>query len=829
MDQQLVAQILTGDSDEIEDLKLNLPILEAFIDLARRLETLPETSKRFYEESRSLYQSTCTGRAIGDLEKLLAQCFGPPVKPAGKSLPRKLRKNPSVKYLGGIEKDQSLFLLPLTTGEFYGTLWPWRRNKAKIEIHLGYCSDWMTDEHYEQLETLVKRSLSHSTFQQMETQVDGQIRGIGLPSFLQMAELEQATFTLRITSAGRVGHLHLAEGRLIGAETGEWTGHQAAYRIISWDDASIEIAPADPARSDEINQPLMHMLMESLKLKDEIAGTADAPPTPPKPKARRPKPDGAKPARRLVRLERPPEPRPRRRHIRPFTVLAVLLGALVLAGTGVVLGLHIMEHRATADRFERLQAQVERTSGLEEKLALFTNYLKDYPQSPRESDIRSEISRIRRLIEERDFDQTTLKVSSLPVDEHYEQNAIAIYSDFLERYPDSRHTGRINAAIAEIKNIVDQFYYDELRRAARLDYSQRLAVYRNYLEQFPEGRYRSDVAILIREMGEQYLAFLQREDARCEQSRRWAPCIERYRVFIADHEGLPLAAEARRRMSALQDKQDLTRLRAIREESGTDYQQAIQAYKAYLEKHPDSAQREAIEAELAELNADWQTLRQWTAVRQYVTNPRHGLFERIQRLERFLRDNPAGRHTSEAQSLMARMEDQRVDALRQRQLEARHQEEQARLQREKEMRAQQQRHAQQLQGQMEALLSGSTRYRGNGDGTATDLGTGLTWTLLDSHQVLGTCLDYPTARQFIQSLNTAGYNDWRMPTANELASIYKQAPFFPRTDAPWYWTSEAYIRGFHAVADIVTARPEAVFVREHRSQDACGAVRAVRP
>ena len=47
MDRQVMTQILTGDSDEIADLKLNFHILEGFIELTRRLETLPQTSKRF--------------------------------------------------------------------------------------------------------------------------------------------------------------------------------------------------------------------------------------------------------------------------------------------------------------------------------------------------------------------------------------------------------------------------------------------------------------------------------------------------------------------------------------------------------------------------------------------------------------------------------------------------------------------------------------------------------------------------------------------------------------------------------------------------------------
>ena len=175
MDQQLVAKFLTGDSDEIADLKSNLKLLDGFIEVVQDVDSLPDNKKRFYEESRSIYQTTAVRRDIADLEKLLAKFFGPPVKPAGKALPRKLRKSSVVKYLGGIEKDQSLFIVELKTGQFYGALWPWRRNKTNIEIHLGYCSDWMSDEDYQQLEQLVHQCLSHQAFEQMETGIGGAV------------------------------------------------------------------------------------------------------------------------------------------------------------------------------------------------------------------------------------------------------------------------------------------------------------------------------------------------------------------------------------------------------------------------------------------------------------------------------------------------------------------------------------------------------------------------------------------------------------------------------------------------------------------------------
>ena len=287
MDQQLIVEVLTSDSDEIADLKANPDILGGFIDLIHKIVALPDINSRFYEESRSLYQTTAVNRKIADLENILSEFFGPAVKPADKALPRKLRKSSVVKYLGGIQKDQSLFTVALKTGHFYGALWPWRRNKSKIEIHLGYCSDWMSDEDYAQLETLVKQSVSYGAFESMDADIGGQIHGISLPSFLQMAEMEKSTFTLRVTSHHRVGILHLSDGRLFAAEFDNLTGKEAAYQIISWDDAAIDIEPLGVPESQEIEMPLMHLLMESLKLKDEAASTHEQPPQPKGPTGRR--------------------------------------------------------------------------------------------------------------------------------------------------------------------------------------------------------------------------------------------------------------------------------------------------------------------------------------------------------------------------------------------------------------------------------------------------------------------------------------------------------------------------------------------------------------
>lgn len=832
MTDKLIDDILTNDSDEIADLLSNRPLLEAFIDLAKKLDGIPEISKRFYEESRSLFQATSTGVPINELEAILSDFFGPPVKPVDKPLPRKLRKNSTVKYLGGIEKDQSLFILPLKSGEFYGALWPWRRNKAKVEIHLGYCSDWMIDEDYFQLESLIKKSVSKNAFESMDTGVGGQIRGIGLPSFLQMTEMEQSTFALRVESSGQIGTLHIYEGQLIDAELDQWTGREAAYRIIAWDDAVIEIAPAVPSKTDEIKQPLMHVLMESLKIKDDITapleGAPEPPPSPPRRKGSE-KQAPPHPQKRLIRLERAPAPKINRKRLSVIALTTLTLGLLVIAATATVLWLHFRNEIKTTEQWEQVSAMVERLPTLEEKMALLKEFIEANPDNRYAPLIRSRIEKLGQQIEAQEFEETTLQVSSLPVDEHLEQKAIGLYTSFLDKYPDTSFSEEINTAIADIKSLVDQYYYEELKRAARMDLNKRLDVYKSYLDRFPQGRYRQDVAVLMNEMGEQHLLYLRAEDAKCEQNKRWNTCIERYKNFIANFEGLPLADEARRSLKVLEDKRDLHQLRQTKEAAGNDFLKPYQAYKDYLAANPDSTQKKVIEKDFKALRQKMDLQREWRAVQAYATNQRNGLFERIQRVDGYLRNHSSGPYARKAQDLLNELEARRKTALRRHEIEERQMAEKERLRREQERRAERLRRVERIQAQMERRLQKSSRFNTNGNGTVTDRTTGKTWALVDSYDELGGCIDYQAAQQYARSLVLGGYRDWRLPSANELAALYKKKPYFPQTDADWYWTANAYARGYHSVADVVTSKQETYFQREHRKQDACGAVRAVRP
>jgi hypothetical protein len=220
----------------------------------------------------------------------------------------------------------------------------------------------------------------------------------------------------------------------------------------------------------------------------------------------------------------------------------------------------------------------------------------------------------------------------------------------------------------------------------------------------------------------------------------------------------------------------------------------------------------------------------WGDVAAFAGNEDIDVFRRSERLERFLAENPAGPFALEARGLLDSLAGQREAALARRKQEAERQRLEA-LQkaREEKQREETLRLRRLEEAATRRLRSAGDRFAPHGDGTVTDTKTGLMWTLLDSRDRLGRCFDHPSAAPYVNGLDTGGYGDWRLPTSGELAGLYKTPPFFPLNGSPWYWSSEAYVKGYHRVANVVTTRQETALRIDQERQDRCGAVRAVRP
>jgi hypothetical protein len=63
----------------------------------------------------------------------------------------------------------------------------------------------------------------------------------------------------------------------------------------------------------------------------------------------------------------------------------------------------------------------------------------------------------------------------------------------------------------------------------------------------------------------------------------------------------------------------------------------------------------------------------------------------------------------------------------------------------------------------------SDRFINNGDGTVTDTKTGLMWSVEDN----GKHINWHDARSYCQSYSGGNHADWRMPTLEELKTLYE--------------------------------------------------------
>ena len=86
----------------------------------------------------------------------------------------------------------------------------------------------------------------------------------------------------------------------------------------------------------------------------------------------------------------------------------------------------------------------------------------------------------------------------------------------------------------------------------------------------------------------------------------------------------------------------------------------------------------------------------------------------------------------------------------------------------------------------------TSSFNDNGDGTVTDLRTGLVWL-----QTEGSEMSWEDALNYVENLTASGQNDWRLPNIKELRSINDEqltspsvnVNFFTNTASDGYWSS----------------------------------------
>ncbi len=136
---------------------------------------------------------------------------------------------------------------------------------------------------------------------------------------------------------------------------------------------------------------------------------------------------------------------------------------------------------------------------------------------------------------------------------------------------------------------------------------------------------------------------------------------------------------------------------------------------------------------------------------------------------------------------------------------------------------------------------GKNNYIDNGDGTISDLATGLMWQQADA----GVGMDWKNALAYAENLKFANYDDWRLPSVKELQSIvdYSRSPQTTNSAAidplfdttkiidiggkgnyPYFWTNTTHLEGKNPYSSAAyIAFGEAQGIMKNRLMDVHGA------
>ena len=578
-------------SKEIKDLKINFNITKGFLNLVKKIDSLPKMDKTPYAKTRSLYQAVSKDRDLNTLEKQLEDFFGPPIKPAGKSIPIMLRNNPSVKYLNGIREEQTLFIRKVKQGLYYGALLPWGSKEENITVHLGFCSHKMSKQEYNRLEKLVKtKVLNERIFKELDSATGSQVQGMGLASFLQMAEMEKTTCTLKIQTDSDVGYLHLLNGDLISAETGQLKNKGAAYRIISWDKTVINLEKASNKKKNEINLPLIDILKEGLKIREKGDPTTTQEAQKISAEAEKVQADDRDPIDVAKKLKN-----------KRFLAIAVsVLATVIIVALGTIILLRMRESKPIKDEYKSVLLKVENQQELEEKEKILQNFVNSHAQNKFTAEAEEKIKEIHNLI----FQTTMDNADKSRINNDYEK-AAAVYTDYLKKYPAGNHASIIKQKIAEISLFIDNRDYEELLKLSQDINVERIYSYVQYLEKHPKGQHRDEVEKLVLDMAEEYYMFFNKEINICENQENWGKCFQLCSTYINIYPKYKRADEISSLqdsfLNKLRDKRTLAKLIKNAEQKGTDYKAARLIYLNYLKSRPGSTIKDKIIDELAKL------------------------------------------------------------------------------------------------------------------------------------------------------------------------------------------------------------------------------------
>jgi serine/threonine protein kinase/formylglycine-generating enzyme required for sulfatase activity/outer membrane protein assembly factor BamD (BamD/ComL family) len=243
-------------------------------------------------------------------------------------------------------------------------------------------------------------------------------------------------------------------------------------------------------------------------------------------------------------------------------------------------------------------------SELEAAIDALREYLDQYPAGEYSDRIREQCEQeLPERIQENYYENLKAQAEAAEKKENYEV-AIEAYQAYLERYPDGKFAGQaMQKCNVELPDLLDGLTFRNAQANAEAAlkesrFEEASGAYASYLESYPDGCHNDTARqqldfVIPQKVDEQAFALAEAEACSLEESFRIPEAIELYRQYLETYpEGL-YAETARHRIEkelpTKIDKADLRVAKVAADEAiaNEEFEDAIAAYLAYAEKHPE--------------------------------------------------------------------------------------------------------------------------------------------------------------------------------------------------------------------------------------------------
>lgn len=685
-------------------------------------------------------------------------------------------------------------------------------------------------------------------------------QGISLDSFLQMIQMDKTSCTLRVESRSGSGVMYIVNGELVDAECEDLSGSDAAFEIVSWRDISFEFENICDDRIRKINMPLMHLLMEGLKKRDDrdagLIPEAPAKPVQPEPVKKNDPVDLPDiPVLGIPAMDVFKEPLPQYednfvpgsasegaisfktiQKKPPAPVIkfsmSIVIGAVTTFVVVLVVIAAVIMFGGKSDEHKYLKAfdQVAKTPDFPDKINIIQKYLDDNKESEYFQKASERLVQIKKEKAEKEFMSLDQRIKNLPIDKKFVPEAQKILSAYSKANPESTYNDEVAEKLNKLPDIYEAAVFEKASVSLKGDPEIQAEALSAYLAEFPGSKNYEAAKILYMDVEQKLFDNLVAMSGQCIEKNDFSPCvikIESYRrIFGKDSRKY----DVENLMANMEGGRNLITLRKNAAALGDDLEAKRDLYNEYLRnnRHDTDSRRQARQEsdEIERLIAD---RKDWESSRSYATSNSYPIKERARRLESFIARNPKSAYVPDAKNLLASMGSARSSSESPSAPISDPQASRKSLTDEQPSVVRSTSSSVDFAREWSLIEKASgNRFRNNGNGTFTDTMTGKIWCIVDSRKDAGRCLNYRDAQEYVKGLAFGGYGDWRMPTASELFAVYKNSPALPDTGSSWYWTSDALWRGVNEIVRIVRPGIEHEITNETVAISDCGYVRAVR-